>query len=143
MPELEFSGIVVDSGESSFQIGDEVIGVIPPNFFTSDRGALAQYVLAKVGTQIILSGLSSTHILLAFKSIHLTLKPQSMSWESAAGLSASGITAYRSLFKYYGSFISGQRVFVHGEPLGLSYSQLPPNLKADKRAFLWISRWKF
>jgi NADPH:quinone reductase-like Zn-dependent oxidoreductase len=94
VPESEFSGIVVDSGESSFKISDEVIGVIPLNIFTSDRGALAQYVLVK--------------------SVHLALKPQTMSWESAAGLSVCGMTAWRSVFKYYRNFNPGRRVFVHG-----------------------------
>lgn len=50
--ELEFSGVVVDPGKSSFRVGDEVLGMIPPtpNPITSNKGCMAQYVLAKVNT---------------------------------------------------------------------------------------------
>ena len=48
VPEMELSGVVADPGSSSFKAGDEVFGIIPPNLMSSDRGALAQYVLIKV-----------------------------------------------------------------------------------------------
>ena len=48
VPEIEFSGVVVDPGDSSFRVGDEVLGVIPLNIFTSSKGCMAEYVLAKV-----------------------------------------------------------------------------------------------
>ena len=49
VPEMELSGVVADPGSSSFKAGDEVFGIIPHNPMTSNRGALAQYVLLKVG----------------------------------------------------------------------------------------------
>ncbi|KZP18885.1 hypothetical protein FIBSPDRAFT_955853 [Athelia psychrophila] len=48
VPELELSGVIVDPGESSFVKGDEVFRFVSPNLMSSDRGALAQYVLMKV-----------------------------------------------------------------------------------------------
>ena len=48
VPEIEFSGVVADPGKSSYRVGDEVLGVIPPNIFTSSKGCMAEYVLAKV-----------------------------------------------------------------------------------------------
>lgn len=49
---IELSDIVVDAGESAFIVGDEVLGIVPPHLVTSTRGALAQFVLIKVGYNI-------------------------------------------------------------------------------------------
>lgn len=53
VPEIELAGVIIDPGESAFAVGDEVFGFIPPNMTTSDRGALAQYVLMKVSLAIM------------------------------------------------------------------------------------------
>lgn len=52
VPEIELAGVIVDPGESAFAAGDEVFGFVPPNIMSSDRGALAQYVLMKVSLAI-------------------------------------------------------------------------------------------
>ncbi|KAF7970755.1 hypothetical protein HWV62_23166 [Athelia sp. TMB] len=104
VPEVELSGIVVDPGASSFKEGDEIFGFIPPKPLSSNRGALAQYVL--------------------LKEIHATLKPTTLSWETAASLPASGITASRAMFSFDTRPKQDMRVFIAGASTALGRAAL-------------------
>lgn len=95
VPEIELAGVIVDPGESAFAKGDEVFGFVPPNPMSSNRGALAQYVLMKVSTPFPTTSLAS--IADPQQAIHVVRKPAALSWEVASGLTCSGITAARAL----------------------------------------------
>ncbi|KZP20809.1 NAD(P)-binding protein [Athelia psychrophila] len=94
VPEIELAGVIADPGESAFATGDEVFGFILTNMLSSDRGALAQYVL--------------------MKAIHVVHKPAALSWEAASGLTCSGLTAARALSLFDTRPKKGLRILVAG-----------------------------
>jgi NADPH:quinone reductase-like Zn-dependent oxidoreductase len=72
---FDFSGIVVESNSSSFQVGDAVFGTMPPSC-----GTLAEYVCAPLD--------------------QVCHKPTSLSFAQAAALPLVGLTALQSLKPY-------------------------------------------
>lgn len=85
---VEFSGEIEELGENvqeAFHVGDEVFGL-------AYGGAYAEYIAA------------STHML-----IH---KPKHLSWEEAAGVPETWITATQALF-LVGEFVAGKSVLWH------------------------------
>jgi len=94
--EMDVSGIVVSQGEQvkSFKVGDEVFGIIPGDIeMKTGIGALAQYTVVE--------------------EIHLSHKPQNISWQEAAAIPLVSLTAYDGLAEI-GGLKSGQRVFING-----------------------------
>ncbi|KAL4761372.1 NADP-dependent oxidoreductase [Aspergillus foveolatus] len=79
-PGNDFSGIVAEvyNKESKFHVGDEVFGMLA----TDRPGSWAEYA-------IVLEG-------------EVALKPPSLTWEEAAALPLSGMTAFEALFVHAG-----------------------------------------
>ncbi|CBF86669.1 hypothetical protein AN2351.2 [Aspergillus nidulans FGSC A4] len=84
-PGHDFSGIVAEvyNKESKFQVGDEVFGMLA----TDRPGSWAEYA-------IVLEG-------------EVALKPSILTWEVAAALPLSGMTAYEALFVHAGVAVPG------------------------------------
>ncbi|MFF3939445.1 NADP-dependent oxidoreductase [Streptomyces phaeofaciens] len=77
VPGWDVAGVVVGLGASvtEYAVGDEVIGYVREDFLS--RGTFAEYVGAPVRT--------------------LARKPRNLTWEEAAGLPLTGLTAYQVL----------------------------------------------
>ncbi|MET7654382.1 MULTISPECIES: NADP-dependent oxidoreductase [unclassified Streptomyces] len=79
IPGWDVSGVVVQLGvgvsPAEYAVGDEVIGYVREDFLS--RGTFAEYVAAPVRT--------------------LARKPRNLTWEEAAGLPLTGLTAYQVL----------------------------------------------
>ncbi|MER6787185.1 NADP-dependent oxidoreductase [Streptomyces sp. NPDC000658] len=77
VPGWDVSGVVVQPGVSvtEYAVGDEVIGYVREDFLS--RGTFAEYVAAPVRT--------------------LARKPRNLTWEEAAGLPLTGLSAYQVL----------------------------------------------
>ncbi|KAJ5187794.1 hypothetical protein N7449_010788 [Penicillium cf. viridicatum] len=94
---VEFSGVIESfgpDGHEDFKIGDEVFGL-------AYGGAYAEYIAV------------STHMI-----VH---KPKQLSWEEAAGVPETWITASQALF-LIGEFQSGQSVLWHAGASSVSIS---------------------
>ncbi|KAG8895884.1 hypothetical protein FRB99_000293 [Tulasnella sp. 403] len=91
--EYDFSGTVVKGNGSCFNDGDAVYGILRPFAFKRGQGALCQYI--------------------SVPAEDVVRKPETISFNEAAGLSLSGITAYAALFDV-AKLEPGQSVFVNG-----------------------------
>ncbi|MEV5432220.1 NADP-dependent oxidoreductase [Streptomyces sp. NPDC052701] len=98
VPGWDVSGVVVRPGVSvaEFEAGDEVIGYVREDFLS--RGTFAEYVAAPVRT--------------------LARKPRNLSFEEAAGLPLTGLTAYQVLTKVL-RVRRGETVLVHAAAGGV------------------------
>ncbi|MGP3632821.1 NADP-dependent oxidoreductase [Streptomyces sp. 24-1644] len=98
IPGWDVSGVVVQPGVAvdEFAVGDEVIGYVREDFLS--RGTFAEYVAAPVRT--------------------LARKPLSLSFEEAAGLPLTGLTAYQVLHRTL-KIRSGETVLVHAAAGGV------------------------
>jgi NADPH:quinone reductase-like Zn-dependent oxidoreductase len=98
VPGWDVSGVVVRPGVSvsEFEAGDEVIGYVREDFLS--RGTFAEYVAAPVRT--------------------LAPKPRNLSFEEAAGLPLTGLTAYQVLTKVL-RVQRGETVLVHAAAGGV------------------------
>jgi len=99
-PEMDLSGVVVGAGKAvaNFKEGDEVYGLIPGDItFKTGYGALAQY--APVSEK------------------HLLKKNPNISWQEAAALPLTSLTAIHCLELAH--FKEGNTVFVNGGSGGL------------------------
>lgn len=74
----DFAGIVEDGGTTSFQRGDEVFGMASAD----DGSTWAEYTVVKEG--------------------EVARKPRNLSWEEAASLPLSALTAFEALFEHSG-----------------------------------------
>ncbi|MER7193990.1 NADP-dependent oxidoreductase [Streptomyces flaveolus] len=94
----DVSGVVVQPGASvtEFAVGDEVIGYVREDFLS--RGTFAEYVAAPVRT--------------------LARKPRNLTYEEAAGLPLTGLTAYQVLGKAL-RVKRGETVLVHAAAGGV------------------------
>ncbi|KKP04647.1 zinc-binding dehydrogenase [Trichoderma harzianum] len=112
---LEFSGIIEGLGEnseSSFSVGDEV-------FALAYGGAYAEYITI------------STHML-----IH---KPPHLSWEEAAGIPETWLTATKVMYKI-GEFTRGKSILWHAGASGVSISGIQLALSAGASAVYATAR---
>ncbi|KAG8919028.1 hypothetical protein FRC01_001516 [Tulasnella sp. 417] len=93
--EYDFAGVIVKQNGAPFSVGDNVFGQIPANGSYPNRGqgALAQYI--------------------AIEAKQLARKPDSVTWEEAAGLTLVGRTAIDGLIDM-AQIKHGQHVFVNG-----------------------------
>ncbi|MEU3662966.1 NADP-dependent oxidoreductase [Streptomyces sp. NPDC032940] len=93
----DVSGVVVQPGASvtEFAVGDEVIGYVREDFLS--RGTFAEYVAAPVRT--------------------LARKPRNLTYEEAAGLPLTGLTAYQVLKAL--RVARGETVLVHAAAGGV------------------------
>ncbi|GAA2980866.1 NADP-dependent oxidoreductase [Streptomyces fulvorobeus] len=98
IPGWDVSGVVVRPGVAvdEFAVGDEVIGYVREDFLS--RGTFAEYVAAPVRT--------------------LARKPLSLSFEEAAGLPLTGLTAYQVLHRTL-RVREGETVLVHAAAGGV------------------------
>lgn len=98
VPGWDVSGVVVQPGFAvpEFAVGDEVMGYVREDFLS--RGTFAEYVAAPVRT--------------------LARKPLSLSFEEAAGLPLTGLTAYQVLHRAL-EVRSGDTVLVHAAAGGV------------------------
>ncbi|SEQ83576.1 NADPH:quinone reductase [Streptomyces sp. yr375] len=98
VPGWDVSGVVVQLGFSvtEYAIGDEVMGYVREDFLS--RGTFAEYVAAPVRT--------------------LARKPRNLTWEEAAGLPLTGLTAYQVLMKAL-QVKRGETVLVHAAAGGV------------------------
>ncbi|MGW8885594.1 NADP-dependent oxidoreductase [Streptomyces sp. NPDC055749] len=98
IPGWDVSGVVVQPGVAvdEFAVGDEVIGYVREDFLS--RGTFAEYVAAPVRT--------------------LARKPLSLSFEEAAGLPLTGLTAYQVLHRTL-KVRGGETVLVHAAAGGV------------------------
>ncbi|MFJ3673101.1 NADP-dependent oxidoreductase [Streptomyces sp. NPDC090106] len=98
VPGWDVSGVVVGLGfdVTEFAVGDEVIGYCREDFLS--RGTFAEYVAAPVRT--------------------LARKPRTLSFEQAAGLPLTGLTAYQVLVKAL-QVRRGDTVLVHAAAGGV------------------------
>ncbi|QNE78273.1 zinc-binding dehydrogenase [Streptomyces finlayi] len=98
IPGWDVSGVVVQPGLAvdEFAVGDEVIGYVREDFLS--RGTFAEYVAAPVRT--------------------LARKPLSLSFEEAAGLPLTGLTAYQVLHRTL-RIREGETVLVHAAAGGV------------------------
>ncbi|WP_329408273.1 NADP-dependent oxidoreductase [Streptomyces sp. NBC_00704] len=98
VPGWDVSGVVVRLGVSvaEYAVGDEVIGYVREDFLS--RGTFAEYVAAPVRT--------------------LARKPRNLTWEEAAGLPLTGLTAYQVLTKAL-QVKRGETVLVHAAAGGV------------------------
>ncbi|MFD0313977.1 NADP-dependent oxidoreductase [Streptomyces flavalbus] len=98
IPGWDVSGVVVQPGAavSEFTVGDEVIGYVREDFLS--RGTFAEYVAAPVRT--------------------LARKPRNLTYEQAAGLPLTGLTAYQVLVKRL-QVKRGETVLVHAAAGGV------------------------
>jgi NADPH:quinone reductase-like Zn-dependent oxidoreductase len=92
----DVAGIVEDAGSNvtDFNKGDEVYGI--PDF--PGDGSYAEYVAAKAS--------------------QLALKPESISFNEAAGVPLAGLVAWTALFEL-GKLQAGQHIFIHGASGGV------------------------
>ncbi len=93
----DVSGIVVESNDTKFQIGDEVFGMV--NFPGHGR-AYAEYVAAPAS--------------------HLALKPQNISHEEAAAATLVALTAWQALVTN-AKVQQGQKVLIHAASGGVGH----------------------
>ncbi|KAH7340596.1 hypothetical protein B0J17DRAFT_652028 [Rhizoctonia solani] len=92
--EHDFTGAIVDAGNSLYNVGDAVLGFVPvPLQQKNGQGALAQYV--SVPTEYIVP------------------RPPSLVATQAAGLSLAGVTAYLAVTQYL-EVESGQHILING-----------------------------
>lgn len=92
--ENDFAGVVVDPGDSSFSVGDDVFGFISVELQRqTGQGALADYIRVP-----------ATYI------VH---RPPFVTPVQAAGVTLAGETAWQGLFDV-GQLEEGQTVFVNG-----------------------------
>ncbi|MEV6615521.1 NADP-dependent oxidoreductase [Streptomyces sp. NPDC051051] len=98
IPGWDVSGVVVRPGAAvtEFSVGDEVIGYVREDFLS--RGTFAEYVAAPVRT--------------------LARKPRNLTWEEAAGLPLTGLTAYQVLYKAL-RVRRGETVLIHAAAGGV------------------------
>lgn len=98
VPGWDVSGVVVQPGVavSEFAAGDEVIGYVREDFLS--RGTFAEYVAAPVRS--------------------LARKPRNLTWEEAAGLPLTGLTAYQVLNRVL-RVGRGETVLVHAAAGGV------------------------
>jgi len=98
IPGWDVSGVVEKTGPAvtEFAVGDEVIGYVREDMV--GRGTFAEYVAAPVRT--------------------LGHKPSNLSFEQAAGLPLTGLTAYQCLVKHL-SVRPGETVLVHAATGGV------------------------
>ncbi|MFD4576786.1 NADP-dependent oxidoreductase [Streptomyces sp. NPDC058417] len=98
VPGWDVSGVVVQPGGAvtEFAVGDEVIGYVREDFLS--RGTFAEYVAAPVRT--------------------LARKPRNLTWEAAAGLPLTGLTAYQVLHRGL-EVKRGETVLVHAAAGGV------------------------
>jgi len=94
VPGVDVSGTIDTLGEgvSGWQVGQPVLG------FARQSGSYAEYAIIPVHS--------------------LAKKPQSMSFEEAAGVPIAGETAYRALYEA-GKIVRGQTVLIHGAAGGV------------------------
>ncbi|KAI9818301.1 MAG: hypothetical protein M1832_004419 [Thelocarpon impressellum] len=110
---VEFSGVIEGFGkeaESGFKVGDEVFGL-------AYGGAYAEYIAV------------STHML-----IH---KPTELSWEQAAGIPETWITATQALY-LIGSFAPGQTVLWHAGASAVSIAGIQLS-RAESAAAIYVT----
>src|SRR5690606_29039085 len=93
----DISGIVLESQDAKFQIGDKVFGMV--NFLQHGR-AYAQYVAAPAS--------------------HLALKPQNISHEKAAAATLVALTAWQALVTN-ANVRKGQKVLIHAASGGVGH----------------------
>ncbi|MFE2052211.1 NADP-dependent oxidoreductase [Streptomyces sp. NPDC059459] len=98
VPGWDVAGVVVRPGAAvaEFAVGDEVIGYVREDFLS--RGTFAEYVAAPVRT--------------------LARKPRNLTWEEAAGLPLTGLTAYQVMNGALGVG-RGDTVLVHAAAGGV------------------------
>ncbi|KUO11102.1 NADP-dependent oxidoreductase [Streptomyces sp. DSM 15324] len=98
VPGWDVSGVVVRPGAavSEFTAGDEVVGYVREDFLS--RGTFAEYVAAPVRT--------------------LARKPRNLTWEEAAGLPLTGLTAHQVLTRVL-RVRRGETVLVHAAAGGV------------------------
>ncbi|WP_217141477.1 NADP-dependent oxidoreductase [Streptomyces sp. AC627_RSS907] len=98
VPGWDVAGVVVRPGAAvtEFAAGDEVVGYVREDFLS--RGTFAEYVAAPVRT--------------------LARKPRNLSFEEAAGLPLTGLTAYQVLVKAL-RVKRGETVLVHAAAGGV------------------------
>ncbi|MEV0527391.1 NADP-dependent oxidoreductase [Streptomyces sp. NPDC050439] len=98
IPGWDVAGVVVQPGASvpEYVVGDEVIGYVREDFLS--RGTFAEYVAAPVRT--------------------LARKPRNLTFEEAAGLPLTGLTAYQVIVKTL-SVTEGDVVLVHAAAGGV------------------------
>ncbi|MEW2265569.1 NADP-dependent oxidoreductase [Streptomyces sp. NPDC047853] len=98
VPGWDVAGVVVRPGAAvaEFAAGDEVIGYVREDFLS--RGTFAEYVAAPVRT--------------------LARKPRNLTWEEAAGLPLTGLTAYQVMNGALGVG-RGDTVLVHAAAGGV------------------------
>lgn len=98
VPGWDVSGVVVRPGAavSEYTAGDEVVGYVREDFLS--RGTFAEYVAAPVRT--------------------LARKPRNLTWEEAAGLPLTGLTAHQVLTRVL-RVRRGETVLVHAAAGGV------------------------
>lgn len=98
IPGWDVAGVVVQPGASvpEYVVGDEVIGYVREDFLS--RGTFAEYVAAPVRT--------------------LARKPRNLTFEEAAGLPLTGLTAYQVVVKTL-AVTEGEVVLVHAAAGGV------------------------
>ncbi len=97
IPGWEFSGTVEDAGDSQFNVGDSVYGIIR---FPEPAGCYAEYIAAPADQIAIL--------------------PASIDPQLAGGLPLAGLTAWQALFDI-GSLKKGQKVLILGAAGGVGH----------------------
>ncbi|MCJ1405943.1 hypothetical protein MMC19_000008 [Ptychographa xylographoides] len=110
---VEFSGTIeaeAANAESGFKVGDEVFGL-------AYGGAYAEYIVV------------STHML-----IH---KPKELSWETAAGIPETWITATQAMY-LVGEFGPGKSILWHAGASSVSIAGIQLS-KADKASAVYVT----
>ncbi|MCJ1352696.1 MAG: hypothetical protein MMC33_002680 [Icmadophila ericetorum] len=110
---VEFSGVIksmASHAESEFKVGDEVFGL-------AYGGAYAEYIAV------------STHML-----IH---KPKELSWEQAAGIPETWITATQAMY-LVGEFKPGKSILWHAGASSVSIAGIQLSL-ADKASAVYVT----
>lgn len=110
---VEFSGIIESFGsdaESGFREGDEVFGL-------AYGGAYAEYIAV------------STHMLMH--------KPKELSWEQAAGVPETWITATQAMY-LVGDFAPGKSILWHAGASSVSIAGIQLS-KADKASAIYVT----
>ncbi|KAG8953979.1 hypothetical protein FRC04_000963 [Tulasnella sp. 424] len=105
--EFDFAGVIVKQRGTAYSVGDPVFGLIPAegSYPNRGQGALAQYI--------------------AIEAKQLAKKPDSVTWDEAAGISLVGRTAIDALVDM-AQVKAGQHVFINGgsSSVGLSAIQI-------------------
>ncbi|CAE6519863.1 unnamed protein product [Rhizoctonia solani] len=92
--EHDFTGVVVDAGNSDYKVGDAVLGLVPvPLQQKTGQGALAEYISVPTG--------------------YIVPRPPSLVATQAAGISLAGVTAYLAVTRYL-EVESGQHILING-----------------------------